>query len=69
MWTGETFMPAREHSFDRLWYEFYAAWPALRAGGVLVSDDVNSTEAFGRFAAQEGREPVRLARGMALLQK
>jgi hypothetical protein len=30
---------------------------------------VNSTEAFSRFAAQEGREPVRLALGMALLRK
>jgi len=48
------------HSYDGVWSS---------AGGVLLSDDVNSTEAFGRFAAQEGREPVRLARGMALLQK
>jgi hypothetical protein len=30
---------------------------------------VNSTEAFARFADEQGREPVRLARGMALLQK
>ena len=52
-----------------MWFEFNAAWPALRAGGVLVSDDVNSTEAFGRFAVQERRDPVRLARGMALLRK
>jgi len=67
--TVDTFMHDSEHSFDCMWFEFNAAWPALRAGGVLVSDDVNSTEAFGRFAAQERREPVRLARGMALLRK
>jgi hypothetical protein len=36
---------------------------------VLLSDDVNSTEAFPRFAREQSREPVRLARGMALLQK
>jgi hypothetical protein len=36
---------------------------------VLLSDDVNSTEAFGKFGRQEGQSPVRLARGMALLQK
>jgi hypothetical protein len=52
-----------------MWLEFTPAGPAWQAGGVLVSDDVNSTEAFGRFAAQEGREPMRLARGMALLRK
>jgi hypothetical protein len=67
--TVDTFMHDSEHSFDCMWFEFNAAWPALRPGGVLLSDDVNSTEAFSRFAAQEGREPVRLARGMALLRK
>jgi hypothetical protein len=65
----DTFMHDSEHSFDCMWFEFNAAWPALRTGGILVSDDVNSTEAFARFAAQESREAVRLARGMALLQK
>jgi predicted O-methyltransferase YrrM len=65
----DSFMHDSEHSFECMWFEFNAAWPAIRAGGVLVSDDVNSTAAFGRFAAQEGREPVRLARGMGLLQK
>jgi len=65
----DSFMHDSEHSFECMWFEFNAAWPALRAGGVLLSDDVNSTQAFGRFAAQEGAEPVRLARGMALLQK
>jgi predicted O-methyltransferase YrrM len=65
----DVFMHDSEHSFECMWFEFNAAWPALRPGGILVSDDVNSTEAFGRFAAQEGREPVKLARGMALLRK
>ena len=67
--TIDTFMHDSEHSFDCMWFEFNAAWPALRQGGVLVSDDVNSTDAFARFAGQEARIPVRLARGMALLQK
>lgn len=65
----DSFMHDSEHSFDCMWFEFNAAWPHLRPGGVLVSDDVNSTEAFPRFARQQGREPVRLARGMALLTK
>ena len=67
--TIDVFMHDSEHSFDCMWFEFNAAWPALRSGGVLVSDDVNSTEAFARFAGQEARIPVRLARGMALLRK
>jgi predicted O-methyltransferase YrrM len=67
--TIDSFMHDSEHSFDCMWFEFNEAWPHLREGGVLLSDDVNSTEAFHRFAREQGREPVRLARGMALLQK
>ena len=67
--TIDSFMHDSEHSFECMWFEFHAAWPHLRPGGQLVSDDVNSTEAFSRFAREQGREPVRLARGMALLTK
>lgn len=67
--TIDSFMHDSEHSFECMWFEFNEAWPALRPGGVLVSDDVNSTEAFFRFAGQEDREPIRLARGMAFLVK
>jgi predicted O-methyltransferase YrrM len=67
--TIDFFMHDSEHSFDCMWFEFNAAWPRLRVGGVLVSDDVNSTDAFARFAREQSREPLRLARGMALLTK
>ena len=67
--TIDSFMHDSEHSFDCMWFEFTSAWSALRPGGVLLSDDVNSTEAFPRFAAEQRREPVFLARGMALLRK
>ena len=67
--TVDSFMHDSEHSFECMWFEFNEAWPHLREGGVLFSDDVNSTEAFPRFAREQGREPVRLARGMAFLQK
>jgi hypothetical protein len=67
--TIDSFMHDSEHSFECMWFEFNVAWPALRTGGVLLSDDVNTTEAFPRFAAEQNRRPVRLARGMALLRK
>jgi Methyltransferase domain len=67
--TIDSFMHDSEHSFDCMWFEFNAAWPHLRPGGVLLSDDVNSTEAFPRFAREVRREPLRLARGMALLTR
>jgi methyltransferase family protein len=67
--TIDSFMHDSEHSFECMWFEFNAAWPRVRDGGILLSDDVNSTEAFPRFAAEQGRRPVRLARGMSLLRK
>ena len=65
----DSFMHDSEHSFDCMWFEFNEAWPHLREGGVLLSDDVNSTEAFPRFMREQGRRPTRLAPGLALLQK
>jgi predicted O-methyltransferase YrrM len=67
--TIDSFMHDSEHSFECMWFEFNEAWPHVRDGGVLLSDDVNSTAAFARFSREQGRKPVRLARGMALLQK
>ena len=67
--TVDSFMHDSEHSFECMWFEFNSAWPHLRPGGILVSDDVNSTDAFRRFTAEHGRRPVRLARGMALVRK
>ena len=67
--TVDSFMHDSEHSFECMWFEFNEAWPHLRDGGLLLSDDVNSTQAFPRFAGERGLKPVRLARGMALLQK
>ena len=67
--TIDFFMHDSEHSFECMWFEFGEAWPHLRPGGILVSDDVNSTDAFRRFVAEHQRDPVRLARGMALITK
>jgi predicted O-methyltransferase YrrM len=67
--TIDFFMHDSEHSYDCMAFEFNQAWPRLRSGGVLVSDDVNSTPAFPQFAGEVSREPLRLARGMALLTK
>ena len=65
----DSFMHDSEHSFDCMWFEYNRAWPALREGGVMFSDDVNSTEAFPRFAAEHQRTPIRLATGMSFLVK
>lgn len=67
--TIDSFLHDSEHSFDCMWFEFTSAWPRLREGGVLISDDVNSTEAFPRFAREQGRDPIPIGHGMAFLVK
>jgi hypothetical protein len=63
------FMHDSEHSYDCMWFEYTEAWPALVEGGVLISDDVNSTEAFPRFTREQGRKPIKLGFGLAFLVK
>jgi predicted O-methyltransferase YrrM len=67
--TIDFFMHDSEHSFECMSFEYGQAWPALREGGVLVSDDVNSTDAFPRFANEVGRTPIPLGTGIAFLVK
>jgi hypothetical protein len=67
--TIDSFMHDSEHSYDCMRFEFTSAWPALRDGGVLISDDVNSTEAFPEFVHEHGRRPIALGRGMAFVVK
>jgi hypothetical protein len=37
------------HTYANMYREFSVAWPALRAGGVVVSDDIECNSAFARF--------------------
>jgi methyltransferase family protein len=67
--TIDSFMHDSEHSFECMWFEYNQAYPVLRAGGVLLSDDVDSTEAFPRFAREQEREPVRIGSSLAFLVK
>jgi len=41
------------HTYGNMKREFTATWPALRAGGVLISDDVQCNGAFLELAQQE----------------
>ena len=40
------------HSYDHMMFEFRTAWPHLRDGGVLCSDDIDANRSFVDFAAE-----------------
>lgn len=45
----DLFFHDSEHSFQHQSFEYQTAWPRLRSGGVLVSDDTNWSNAFDEF--------------------
>ena len=67
--TIDFFIHDSEHSDDCMTFEFHAAWSALRAGGELAADDVTANDAFDRFAAARGREPIAIGPKLSLLVK
>jgi len=40
------------HTYANMTWEFQTVWPHLRAGGVLISDDVGEHSAFSDFASK-----------------
>lgn len=56
------------HTEANMTWEYETAWPALAAGGLLLSDDVFWSRDFQRFARRVGLPP-RVFRGMGLLRK
>lgn len=39
------------HTYEHMMFEYRAAWPHLRAGGILLSDDTDWNTAFPEFTA------------------
>jgi len=54
MKTIDIFIHDSLHTPQTMKYEFEKAWPYLRAGGLLVSDDVEGNSAFVDFVNSHG---------------
>jgi predicted O-methyltransferase YrrM len=54
--TVDVFMHDSEHSESNMLFEYETAWPSIRDGGLLLSDDVYWTKAFRKFSAERKRE-------------
>ncbi len=52
------FLHDSNHSYHNQLREYTLAWKSLSQGGVLLSDDVNATDAFMEFSARVGQIPV-----------
>jgi predicted O-methyltransferase YrrM len=71
--TIDLFLHDAEHRYESQMEEYEQAWPRLRAGGQLVTDDVD-TPAFMDFAARVGGTPFLIGEvssksGVGLMRK
>jgi predicted O-methyltransferase YrrM len=57
------------HTYDHMLWEYRVAYPALRHGGLLCSDDALWNSAFMDFANEVGAHHARILRGVGFLQK
>ncbi len=53
----DLFVHDSEHTPHTMLFEFETAWPALRPGGVLLADNIDTNTAFFDFARQVSRQP------------
>ena len=56
------------HTYEHMTFEFETAWPHLRAGGLLLSDDVNWSKAFDDFCKTRKLE-YRIHKGIGIALK
>jgi predicted O-methyltransferase YrrM len=49
----DVFLHDSLHTTGNMTFEFHAAWQKMKAGGVLLSDDIHMSKAFARFITGE----------------
>lgn len=57
------------HTYDHMFWEFGTAYPYLRSGGLLLSDDALWNSAFPDFFRKSGAPDARILRGVGFLRK
>lgn len=57
------------HTEDHMTFEFQTAYPHLKPGGVLISDDALWNPAFARFADSVGAPHCQIVRGVGFLRE
>jgi predicted O-methyltransferase YrrM len=57
------------HSYEHMYWEFRAAFPYLRSGGILISDDALWNRAFPDFATEVAAKEAQIIRGIGFLRK
>lgn len=65
----DIFIHDSEHTYENMKFEYAAAWPHLKEGGLLLSDDTGFNPAFGEFAKKTGSRSAVYADKMGIMAK
>lgn len=65
----DIFIHDSEHSYDNMLFEYSSAWPRLRQGGLLLTDDAGLTYAFRDFSRKAGALRIVLADKLGVIRK
>ena len=57
------------HTYEHMLWEFRTAYPRLRPGGLLISDDAAWNPAFPEFAREVNATRARVLRGVGFIEK
>ena len=58
----DCFLHDSDHSYEHMAWEFSQAYPYVRAGGLLMSDDITSNRAWDEFTAGSDGPSTRINR-------
>ena len=67
--TMDLFIHDSLHTYDHMLWEYETAYPALRPGGLLLSDDALWNSAFHDFARKVQEPDAKILRGVGFLRK
>jgi len=67
--TIDVFIHDSLHNYDHMLWEYRTAFPFLRPGGLLFSDDAAWNSAFPEFCREVAANHRRILRGVGFLQK
>jgi predicted O-methyltransferase YrrM len=67
--TIDMFVHDSLNTYEHMLWEFETAYPALRCGGLLLSDDALWNSAFDDFARKKQEQDARILRGVGILRK
>ncbi len=67
--TVDVFIHDSLHTYEHMKFEFEQAYPHIRPGGLLISDDALWNSSFQEFAQQVRAPLARILRGVGYLTK